>query len=145
MYFCLTLFILDKELLSKMKEIQPLLVVHQKSFTFQNSQLKDAVLKRYHLQYHNSENQPTLILRYPAHHQYESSCIVAKVLGEASFGEMVAEKLPWQLESILDDPLCYGEHSRGYQQQLADILLDLQKFAIFYENDSLRCDLIRYH
>lgn len=64
-------------------------------------------------------------------------------LREQIFDEMIAHKLPWQLENILDDPLCHD--SSGYQQQLADILLDLRNFTFFYENASLQCDLIRYH
>lgn len=69
---------------------------------------------------------------------------MAKLLGMGDFDEMVAHNLPWQLENILDNP-CNDELSRRYQQQLADILLNLSNFMVFYENDPLRCDLIRYH
>lgn len=74
--------------------------------------------------------------------QYKSSCTVLEVLKNEEFDEMVAHMLPWQIESILDDPLC--NDSSEYQHQLAEIVLDLRNFSVFYENDSLRCDLIRY-
>lgn len=71
-----------------------------------------------------------------------TSCTIADVLSKGNFDEVIAHKLPWQLESIIDNPLCL--EITKYQQQLADILLDLRNLTIFYESDTLQCDLSRY-
>lgn len=74
---------------------------------------------------------------------YEISCMEAESLNKWEFDDIVAQKLPKLLMRILNDPLCHD--SSGYQQQLADVLLDLRKFIVFYENDSLTRELIQYH
>lgn len=117
------------------------MVNHRGELNFRNSQVKEAVLRRYRFRTRVFTSLTTLC-RCTPQLQCEMSCIIADVLSKENFDEMVAHKLPWQLETIIDHPHC--PDSIAYQQQLADILLDLRNFTIFYENDSLRCDLIRY-
>lgn len=83
-----------------------------------------------------------LLNRYSPAIHYAASCKLAEVLSLEHFNETVAAKLPWILEKVMMNPLC--KDSAVYQQRLADILLDLRKFMVFYEHDTLKYDLIKY-
>jgi hypothetical protein len=65
-----------------------------------------------------------------------------EVLSKEPFDENTAAQLPWQLVKILSNPLC--KDGPEVQKQLANILLNLRNFMVFYEHDALKYDLIKY-
>lgn len=74
--------------------------------------------------------------------KYLAMCASVDFLLHEQFDEVIASKLPWQLSSIIKNPICTD--IEGYQQKLADILLNLRNFVVFYTSDTLRGDLIKY-
>eukprot|EP00026_Physarum_polycephalum_P000355 Phypoly_transcript_00355.p1 GENE.Phypoly_transcript_00355~~Phypoly_transcript_00355.p1 ORF type:complete len:1640 (+),score=387.43 Phypoly_transcript_00355:131-5050(+) len=109
-------------MLSAMKQM---LVVNQGMYIFGHTYLKEAVRKR-----------------YSAELQYKASRRLVAVLSKEPFDQHTAAQLPWLLVKILSNPLC--KDGPEVQKQLANILLNLQNFMVFYEHDSLKYDLIKY-
>ncbi len=128
------------DLSSLMSAMKQMLVVLQGNLNFGHQYLSNAVEKQYLILLSDIIFLHTK--RYTPEMYYTAQTSLRDYWRNVPFDSKVAHEYPWLLARIMESPLCADVE--GAQDTLAEVLLDLEKFRVFYIDDSLTYELLKY-